>query len=52
MAETVGVDVVEVLFGEGVVGLDGVALIWEMSSGVMLMVLGGDVSRVGEVVVD
>ena len=42
---------VEVLSGEGVVGLEGLGLTWEMSSGVMLMVLGGDLSRVGDVVV-
>ena len=42
---------VEVFSGEGVVGLEVVLLTWELSLGVMLMVLEGDVFRVGKVVV-
>ena len=51
MAGTESLVVVEVFSGEGVVGLEVVLLTWELSLGLMLMVLEGDVFRVGEVVV-
>ena len=44
---TEGVVVMEVLSREVVVRLEGAALTWEVSSGVTLMVLGGDISMVG-----
>ena len=50
LAGTEGAVVMEVWSEEGVVELEGITLTWEVSSGVMLMVLGGDVFRVGEVV--
>ena len=52
LAGTEGVVVVYMLSGESVVKLEGVTLYWEVSPGVMMLVLGANVSSMmGEVMV-